>query len=128
MRWISQGPGSRRALFSSLLLAALLTWSVGAITQDADRRQITVTIGEHGYEPARIDVRQNELVQVTFVSTSEPHAFTLDAYRVAKRAAPGRPSTFEFRADQVGSFPFTCTLLSPNGRTHDERGELIVRR
>jgi heme/copper-type cytochrome/quinol oxidase subunit 2 len=121
--------GSTRAGLAILLVAGTgLAGGSQLPAQDADRRQITVSMGEAGYEPARIEVRQNELVQVTFVSAAEPHAFTLDAYRVAKRATPGRPSTFEFRADRVGSFPFYCALLSPNGRTHEERGELVVRK
>jgi heme/copper-type cytochrome/quinol oxidase subunit 2 len=102
--------------------------AAAAHAQEGTRREITVTMKESGFDPARVEVRQNELVRVTFVSESDPHAFTLDAYRVAKRATPGRPSTFEFRADRPGAFAFYCALTSANGRTHDERGELVVRK
>jgi heme/copper-type cytochrome/quinol oxidase subunit 2 len=115
-----------------VLAVAIAALCIGAVAdapaQEGSRREITVKMGESGFEPARIEVRQNELVQVTFVSEAEPHAFTLDAYRVAKRATPGRPSTFEFRADRLGAFAFYCALTSANGRTHDERGELLVRK
>ena len=116
---------ARRTMAIGLALMALSS-APGA--QEGARREITVTIRDASFEPARIEVRQNELVQVTFVSESEPHAFTLDAYRVAKRATPGHSSTFEFRADRIGNFAFYCALTSANGRAHEERGELIVRK
>jgi heme/copper-type cytochrome/quinol oxidase subunit 2 len=118
-----------RTLLLAVAIGALIIGSAAdAAAQEGTRREVTVKVTDAGFEPARIDVRQNELVQVTFVSDTEPHAFTLDAYRVAKRATPGKPSTFEFRADRVGAFAFYCALTSANGRTHDERGELIVRK
>jgi heme/copper-type cytochrome/quinol oxidase subunit 2 len=123
----STGGWSRVGLVACLA-AGIAVPDMRAQSQDGSRREVTVTMTEAGFEPARIEVRLNELVQVTFVSPAEPHAFTLDAYRVSKRATPGRPSTFEFRADRVGSTPFYCALMSANGRTHDERGELVVRR
>jgi heme/copper-type cytochrome/quinol oxidase subunit 2 len=123
----SRGGWSRIGVVAGLA-AGLAVPLIRAQSQDGARREITVTMTETGFEPARIEVRLNELVQVTFISPAEPHAFTLDAYRVSKRATPGRPSTFEFRVDRVGSTPFYCALMSANGRTHDERGELVVRR
>ncbi len=116
---MQQGAAFSRAGATSLSPAA---------QDDGSRREITVKMTEAGFEPGRVEVRQNELVQVTFVSETEAHAFTLDAYRVAKRATPGRPSTFEFRADRTGAFAYYCALTSANGRTHDERGELLVRK
>jgi heme/copper-type cytochrome/quinol oxidase subunit 2 len=97
-------------------------------TQDDSRKTISITARASGFEPARIEVRQNDLVHVTFAAEDGAHAFTIDGYRIAKRATPGHPSSVEFRADRLGTFPFYCTLTSPNGQVHDERGELIVRR
>jgi heme/copper-type cytochrome/quinol oxidase subunit 2 len=119
-----------------LLLAAVVlgqapvTQSPGRVvrTQDDSRRTIAVTARAGGFDPPQIDVRQNDLVQVTFTAADVPHAFTIDTYRIAKRATPGHPSLVEFRADQVGRFPFYCTLAAPNGQTHSERGELVVRK
>ena len=115
---------------SRLLLLVVVLGAPGASVgaQDDNIRRVTVTVGENGFEPRVLELRQNDLVQVTFVAADAPHAFLLDAYRIAKRATPGRPSTFEFRADQIGRFNYYCSLASANGQTHDERGELIVRR
>jgi heme/copper-type cytochrome/quinol oxidase subunit 2 len=49
----------------------------------------------------------------------------LDEYRIAKRAAPGNPVTFEFRADRAGTFPFYCNLTIDDG-CREMRGELVV--
>lgn len=81
-----------------------------------------------GFEPARIDARMNDLVVVTLDAGDTPHAFAVDAYRVAKRVEPGKSLRFEFRADTVGTFPYYCSLTGADGRPHDERGELVVRR
>jgi heme/copper-type cytochrome/quinol oxidase subunit 2 len=101
---------------------------VKTMAQDDLRRRVTVTVRDSGFDPPRLEVRHNDLVEITVVAEGGPHAFTIDAYRIAKRATPGHPSTLEFRADRVGSFPFYCTLASANGSSHDERGELVVGR
>lgn len=117
---------TRARRLTAFVALAIIAACASAAAQEGTRREVTVKVTDAGFEPARIEVRQNELVQVTVVSEVEPHAFTLDAYRVAKRATPGRPSTFEFRADRVGAFAFYCALTSANGRAHDGRGELRV--
>jgi len=53
-------------------------------------------------------VDQDDVVRITFTAEDIPHSFTIDAYRIAKRASPGRPVVFEFQADQPGSFRIYC--------------------
>jgi hypothetical protein len=43
-----------------------------------------------------------------------------------KRAGAGQTVTFEFRADQSGSFPFYCNL-SQDAKCKDMKGTLTVR-
>lgn len=111
-------------------LAGGLTGAFGAsaraVGQDDSRRDVSVTARENVFTPARVEVRQNDLVKVTFTAEDHPHSFNIDEYRIAKRARPGQPAVFEFRADRVGRFPFYCNLSSPAGK-HDMRGELVVR-
>ncbi|MEO5819356.1 MAG: cupredoxin domain-containing protein [Vicinamibacteraceae bacterium] len=99
-----------------------------ASTQDDRHREVAVTVTDAGFEPARIDARLNDIVAITLTAGDTPHGFSVDAYRVAKRVEPGKPLRFEFRADSVGTFPFYCSLTGADGRPHDERGELVVRR
>jgi heme/copper-type cytochrome/quinol oxidase subunit 2 len=88
-------------------------------------REITLTAHRYDYSQARIDVTQDEVIRITLVAEDIPHSFTLDEYRIMKRAAPGTPVTFEFRADRAGSFPFYCNLTVDDG-CRKMRGELVV--
>jgi heme/copper-type cytochrome/quinol oxidase subunit 2 len=97
--------------------------------QDDRRREVTLTVTDAGFAPARIDARLNDIVAITLTAgDTTPHGLAIDAYRVAKRVEPGKPLRFEFRADTTGTFPFYCSLTGADGRTHGERGELVVRR
>ena len=65
-------------------------------------------------------------MKITVTAQDIAHSFTLDAYRIARRAAPGQPTTFEFRADRAGSFPFYCNLKLDDGCREMKRS-LVVR-
>ena len=108
-------------------LAVPLTASAPGPAQDPGQARVEVVLNAHKYEftPARIDVAVGDVVKVTLVADDVPHSFTIDAYRIAKRAAPGQPVTFEFRADQSGSFPFYCELTIDEG-CRQMRGVLAV--
>ena len=54
------------------------------------------------------------------------HSLTIDEYRIAKRAAPGHPVTFEFRADRAGPFRYYCNLQIEDG-CRQMHGELVVK-
>jgi hypothetical protein len=107
------------------LVSALQRTSSG---QDDRRREVALTITNAGFEPARIDARLNDIIAITLTAGDTPHGLSIDAYRIAKRVAPGQPVQFEFRADTTGTFRFYCSLTGPDGRPHDEAGELVVRR
>jgi heme/copper-type cytochrome/quinol oxidase subunit 2 len=100
--------------------------SPGGQEQQPTVRPTLVTATKYRFEPARIEVNQGDLVKIELRSTDIPHSLTLDAYKIAKRANPGQPVTFEFRADAPGSFPFYCNLQIDDG-CRQMRGELVVR-
>jgi heme/copper-type cytochrome/quinol oxidase subunit 2 len=88
-------------------------------------REVAVAAKHNGFTPARLEVQQNDLIKVTFTAEDAPHTFNIDEYRIAKRARPGHPAVFEFRADRPGKFPYYCNL-SAAGDPHNMRGELVV--
>jgi cytochrome c oxidase subunit II len=103
---------------------------LAAAPQEAVRppQEIKVVARKYAFSPSRIEVQENDVVKVTLEAADIPHSFTIedDNYRIAKRATPGHPVVFEFRADKVGTFPFFCNLTTdPNCR--NMRGELVVR-
>jgi len=88
--------------------------------------EITLDGDHYTFSPARIEVQKDDLVKVTFHARDIAHSFTVDAYRIAKRAAAGQTIVFEFRADQTGTFPFYCNL-SQDDRCKQMKGEVVVR-
>ena len=112
-----------RAFVAALVCVAgaLLT----AQEQAPNRRDFTIVAKNHVFTPTRIEVAQDDLVKITLTSTDRPTSFAVDAYRIAKRAAGGETITFEFRADQPGTFSFYCNLTSDDG-CKNMRGTLVV--
>jgi len=120
----------RRALIRALLLVAALPlagWAVGRTAQDVaqPQRAFTLTASKYRFDPPRLEVDQNDLVKITLKSADIAHSFTVDGYRIAKRAGPGQTITFEFRADQPGTFRFYCNLKQDE-RCKEMQGELVV--
>jgi heme/copper-type cytochrome/quinol oxidase subunit 2 len=89
-------------------------------------RTITLTARKYAFSQARIEVNQDDVVTITLKAEDIPHSFTVDAYRIAKKATPGKPVTFQFRASRAGTFPFYCNLTIDDG-CRKMRGELVVK-
>jgi heme/copper-type cytochrome/quinol oxidase subunit 2 len=80
-----------------------------------------------GVERAEIHVHEGEIVHITFSTEDIPHSLTIDGpYRISKRAAPGKPVTFEFLADKPGTFDFYCNLAIDERCRKELRGTFIV--
>jgi heme/copper-type cytochrome/quinol oxidase subunit 2 len=89
-------------------------------------REITVKARRYAFSPARIEVNQGDIVRITLIAEDVPHSFTIDEYRISKRATPDRSVSFEFCADIPGRFVYYCNLTSDE-RCREMRGELLVR-
>jgi heme/copper-type cytochrome/quinol oxidase subunit 2 len=121
----SRARAGRTFAAAALLLAALVASGVASLAQEQGRHEITLTAKRYAFSQPRIEVAVNDVVKITLVAEDIPHTFTVDEYRISKRAAPGRPVTFEFRADKAGTFPFFCNLTIEEG-CREMRGELVV--
>ena len=108
---------------SGLCLAAALT---GAQEQAPNRREFTIIAKDHVFTPNKLEVSQDDLVKITLKSEDRPASFAIDAYRIVKRAGGGLSTTFEFRADQAGTFTFYCNLTKDPG-CKDMKGTLAVK-
>lgn len=106
--------------FAAVFLAGLSAREQGPV------REFSVTGRDHAFSPARIEVQRDDVVKVTFTAADIPHSFTCDSYRISKRAGAGQSVTFEFRADQTGTFEFYCNL-SADDRCRGMKGQLVVR-
>jgi cytochrome c oxidase subunit II len=117
---------TRRAIVGMALFAAAAICSGDAtLAQEQARHEIEVTAKRYEFVPSRIEVAVNDVVKITLVAEDIPHTFTIDEYRISKRASPGHPVTFEFRADKAGTFTFYCNLTADEG-CRQMRGQLVV--
>ena len=115
------------AFFGTLAGAVvLLITTAAAQDQGGATREFAVTGNGYAFSPSSIAVNRNDLVKITFTAQDIPHSFTIDRYRIAKRAGAGQSVTFEFRADQSGPFPFYCNLTQDE-KCKDMKGTLTVR-
>ena len=132
---VQQHPTTARRTFPLIAagLAVLLGGSIMLAAQarrdfEVTARRYAFTVG--GSDRAEIRVVQNDLVRVHFRTDDIPHSFTIEDhgtshYRIMRRAEPGKPVSFDFRADTPGRFRFTCTLtIDP--RCREMEGTIIV--
>lgn len=115
------------ALFALIGVSLLLAGGQPAAQEQAPaQRDFDVTARKYAFSPARLEAIQDDLVKITLHSDDIAHSFTIDAYRIAKRVGGGQSVTFEFRADQQGTFPIYCNLRHDDG-CRNMRGEFVVR-
>ena len=118
-------PMFRRRVLAAVLAATCGPLAVLAQEQAPNRREFTIVARDYRFTPDRIEVSQDDLVRIHLRSDEGPYSFAIDAYRIAKRAAGGQSITFEFRADQPGTFTFYCNLTSDE-RCQTMTGTLVV--
>ena len=108
-------------------LTASVLFLVKTAAQDQGQvREFTVNGNHYAFAPSTLTVNRNDLVKITFTAQDMPHSFTVESYRIMKRAGAGQTVTFEFRADQAGSFSYYCNL-SQDEKCKDMKGTLTVR-
>ena len=107
------------------VLLVVLTIRPSARAQPATR-EFTINGDHFAFSPARLEVNKDDVVKITFTAKDIAHSFTIDNYRIAKRAAAGQTGTFEFRADQPGTHRFYCNLTLDD-RCKRMEGTLVVR-
>src|SRR6187549_1744413 len=126
----SQRRTSRVFVVVACALVASAGAAIAATSQarrDFDIVARRYTFKVSGSEATEIHVNQNDLVHVTLSTEDIPHSFTIDEapYRLMKRAEPGKPVSFDFRADSPGRFRFYCNLTADD-KCKEMRGTLVV--
>ncbi len=125
--------GSRSSVRFAVV-AGLLLLSCGAslVVAVQAKRDFTVSARKYAYrvsgnDAAEIHVQQDDLVRITFSAEDIPHSFSIDDdhYRISRRAEPGQPVVFEFRADKPGRFEIRCKLTMDE-RCREMLGWLVV--
>lgn len=120
------GLGHKSVIAFGCLVLAAAVWVRSSAQEHGQTREFAVEGSQFAFSPPRIEVQRNDLVKIRFAAHDMAHSFTIDDYRIAKRAGAGQSVVFEFRADRIGTFTFYCNL-SQDERCREMRGELIVR-
>jgi cytochrome c oxidase subunit 2 len=89
-------------------------------------RRVEVTASRYKFEPARIEVKQGEIVELVLRSADTDHGLAIKAYGV-KVAIPkgGEPVGVSFVASRIGAFPIECSEYCGSGHKR-MKGELVV--
>ena len=115
----------RRFVFLAVAGASLAGALALTQEQTPNRREFTIVARDSAFEPDRIEVTRNDLVRVTLRSDGAPRTFAIDAYRISKRVGGGQTITFEFYANQEGTFTFYCNLTTVEA-CKEMKGTLVV--
>jgi cytochrome c oxidase subunit II len=89
-------------------------------------KEFSITARRDAFTPAKIEVARGDVVKISFIAEDMPHTFTIDSYRISKRASPGQSATIEFHAEIPGTHAYYCSLSTDDCCRH-MRGELVVR-
>ncbi len=115
----------------AVVLSALVGAGAGVVAQS--KRDVSVTARKYVFTvadstTAEIRVQQDDLVSVTFSAIDIAHSFTIsdEHYRIDRRAEPGKPVSFRFRADKAGQFEIKCTLTIDERCLRDMHARLVV--
>ncbi len=83
------------------------------VERDGDTVHVYMTAVRSHYTPDRVDVKKGDRViwHITNIDLSKDatHGFALPGYNITLSLEPGETATFEFIADESGTFPFYCT-------------------
>ncbi len=109
-----------------VVFVVLASVAMAAQEPAQNRRDFIIVTKDHTFTPGKLEVTQDDLVKITLTSEDLPASFAIDAYRIIKRVAGKTSVTFEFRADQIGTFPFYCNLTKDPG-CKGMRGVLTVK-
>jgi heme/copper-type cytochrome/quinol oxidase subunit 2 len=113
-------------VFATLTASVAFLVSAAAAQDQGQVREFAIVGNHYTFSPNSLQVNRNDLVKITFTAQDIAHSFTLDEFRIVKRANAGQTVTFEFRADRPGPFTFYCNL-SVDVKCKDMKGNLTVR-
>ncbi len=110
----------RSALLVALALPAFL------LSAPPEARKIEVVAKKYSFEPARIELKAGEPVEITFRSLDTKHGFALKDLNLEKVVfSKEEPATVSFTPEKPGTYPFKCARFC--GMGHGKmKGEIVV--
>jgi cytochrome c oxidase subunit II len=110
----------RSALVAVLALPLLLR------AAPPEARKIEVVAKKFSFEPARIELKAGEPVEITFRSTDTKHGFVSKELGLEKVVfTKDEPATVSFTPEKPGTYSFKCARFCGLGHG-DMKGEIVV--
>jgi cytochrome c oxidase subunit 2 len=101
-----------------------LAVATGAFAEEA--RKIEVVAKKYEFEPAKIELKVGEPVEITFKSTDTKHGFVCKELNLEKVAfSKDEPATVTFTPEKAGTFPFKCAKFCGLGHG-GMKGQIVV--
>jgi cytochrome c oxidase subunit 2 len=118
---------TRSVTLVAAVVAAVIVSSARRVpaAQHTGASEHTIVGDAFTFAPPRLVVHAGDAVTITFIAKDRPHSFTIDAYRISRRAIPGKNAVIEFCADRRGTFTYYCNLTE-DPRCRGMKGELVV--
>lgn len=89
-------------------------------------KEFNLTAKRFAFSPSTITVNKGDKVKIIINSLDVNHGFTIAEYDIHETIEPGKQTTVEFTADQVGTFSFYCSTFCGSGHS-EMKGSLIVK-
>lgn len=116
---------SKKAL--AFATATAVTVGLAVVALASTPREITLTGKKFEWNPARIEVRVGEIVELTLKSEDVKHGFSCKELGIKKvKFKKGEPATVTFTAKEPGTYAFKCAHLCGTGHRR-MKGEIVVR-
>ncbi len=97
----------------------------GLAQESGTAHEIQMTAKKYQFNPNTLTVKKGEHVKLVITATDRDHGFKLEAFSINQKLKKGVPTTIEFDADKVGTFPFQCSEFCGLGHGR-MKGKLIV--
>ncbi len=99
--------------------------AIRAVAQ-GEPREIPVEVKRFSFEPARIEVNEDERIRLVVSSADGVHGLEIKKFNVNKRVPRGGEKvTIDFVASSPGEFPIVCSEYC--GKEHESmKGTLVV--
>jgi cytochrome c oxidase subunit II len=112
-------------LAASLMAASMARGGPAQMAAQATVSVIKMTAKKYEFDPNVITVKNGERVKLVITALDHDHGFKLEGLKIDEKLKRGIPTTIEFTADKVGTFPFECSHFCGIG--HGKmKGKLVV--
>ena len=113
------------------VVAGVLAVALLGVVAAQSKRDVSVSARKYAYNvdgtgQSTIRVPRDTIVRVSFTAEDIPHSFTIDEYRISRRAEAGKAVSFEFHANRTGEFRIYCNLTIDDRCRRELHGTLIV--